>query len=71
MSKRTSESVRVRSHRTATRTHTHVLLSIFRIYLNGGALVLAVVLFLFTGSVWSLATLVPWFVIAKFIRRMG
>ncbi len=43
----------------------------FRIYLNGGALVLAVALFLVTGSVWSLATLVPWFLIAKIIRRMG
>ena len=47
------------------------LLSILlRLYLKGGAQVLTVVLFLSTGSLWSLAALLPWFLAARLMRRM-
>lgn len=65
-----------------TRTHTGratarhvggrgVFAVALRLYIAGGGLVLTVVVFLVTGSLWSLALLLPWFVIAKIMQRLG
>jgi hypothetical protein len=47
-----------------------VLRGLYRFYMTGGSAALTAVVFLFTGSLWSLALMLPWFLVAKLFRRM-
>lgn len=57
---------------TAPQFHvSSILNALFRIYISGGGLVLTVIVFLATRSLWSLALMVPWFLIARLMKRLG
>jgi hypothetical protein len=47
-----------------------MLMSLFRIWLSGGAIILTVVVFLSTGSLWSLALMLPWLLALKIMRGL-
>jgi hypothetical protein len=43
---------------------------LWTLYMQGGAVAIAVVAFLLSGSLWALLLMVPWFVFAKFYAKM-
>ncbi len=67
---------RPRGGRVAARTHARtvgrgeVLMMLWALYMQGGAVALSVVVFLLSGSLWALLLMVPWFVMAKFYSNM-
>ncbi len=67
---------RPRGGRVAPRTHARtvgrgaVLMMLWTLYMQGGAVAIAVVAFLLSGSLWALLLMVPWFVFAKFYAKM-
>jgi type IV secretory pathway VirB3-like protein len=62
---------RMRGATAPQQTGGRVLNALFRLYISGGGLVLTVILFLATKSLWALTAMIPWFLVARLMKRLG